>query len=98
MDIRLSLMEAVNNAIIHGNQMDSSKNVVIKEKKDGGFLIIHIEDQGHGFDPSSVEDPTCEENLPNPGGRGIHLMQNLCDQIDYDNKKNGQSVILRFKL
>lgn len=96
MDIRLSVLEAVNNAIIHGNQLDSTKNVVVSEELDDNYLVVRIEDQGGGFDPSMVEDPTSKEDLSLPGGRGIHLMRHLTDQIDY--LKNGQSVILRFKL
>lgn len=96
MDIKLSILEAVNNAIIHGNQLDSSKNVLITEERNGNELIIRIEDQGKGFDPSKVQDPTCKDDLSLPGGRGIHLMRHLTDQIDYSD--NGQSVILRFNL
>ena len=96
MDIRLSVLEAVNNAIIHGNQLDSSKKVVVSEELDNDYLVVRITDQGGGFDPSKVQDPTCKEDLSLPGGRGIHLMRHLTDQIDY--LKNGQSVILRFKL
>lgn len=95
-DIRLSILEAVNNAIIHGNQMDSSKNIVITEEMVENMLLVHIEDQGMGFDPSKVEDPTRKEDLSQPGGRGIHLMRHLSDQIDYLN--NGQSVLLRFQI
>ena len=96
MDIKISIMEAVNNAIIHGNQMDSSKKVLISEALEDNYLVISIEDQGRGFDPSTIQDPTRKEDPSLPGGRGIHLMRHLTDKIDY--LKNGQSVILRFKL
>ncbi len=96
MDIRLSIVEAVNNAIIHGNQLDSSKKVVISEEVKDNFLVIRIEDQGCGFDPSKIQDPTSKDDLSLPGGRGIHLMRHLTDQVVY--LKNGQSVILRFKI
>ena len=81
MDIKLSILEAVNNAIIHGNQLDSSKKVLISEEREGNELIIRIDDQGQGFDPSKVKDPTCKEDLSLPGGRGIHLMRHLTDPL-----------------
>lgn len=96
MDIRLSIVEAVNNAIIHGNQLDSTKKVLISEEMKDDFLVIRIEDQGGGFDPSKIQDPTSKLDLSTPGGRGIHLMRHLTDQVDF--LKDGQSVILRFKL
>lgn len=95
-DIRLSILEAVNNAIIHGNQLDSSKNILITEEMVENMLLVYIEDQGKGFDPSKVEDPTRKEDLSQPGGRGIHLMRHLSDQLDY--LKNGKSVLLRFQI
>ncbi|MBY5958145.1 ATP-binding protein [Membranicola marinus] len=95
-DIRLSIMEAVNNAIIHGNQLDASKMVIISEKVVDDYLVVQIEDQGRGFDPSAVQDPTSKLDLSLPGGRGIHLMRHLTDKVDFI--KNGQSVVLRFKL
>lgn len=96
MDIRLSIVEAVNNAIIHGNQLDSSKKVLISEEMKDDFLVVRIEDQGGGFDPSKIQDPTSKVDPSMPGGRGIHLMRHLTDQLDF--LQNGQSVILRFKL
>lgn len=95
-DIRLSILEAVNNAIIHGNQLDASKKILITEKMVENMLLVYIEDQGTGFDPSKVQDPTCQEDLSLPGGRGIHLMRHLTDQLDF--LKNGQSVLLRFQI
>jgi len=95
-DIRLSILEAVNNAIIHGNQLDASKKILITEKMVENMLLVYIEDQGAGFDPSKVQDPTCQEDLSLPGGRGIHLMRHLTDQLDF--LKNGQSVLLRFQI
>lgn len=95
-DIRLSIMEAVNNAMIHGNHLDANKKVIISEEKRDEFLSLCIRDQGTGFDPSSVRDPTLTENISTPGGRGLFLMKHLTDEMDYEN--NGNAVILRFKI
>lgn len=96
MDIKLSILEAVNNAIIHGNKFDSNKTVRIYEKKEDGFLIIKINDQGGGFNPEKVKDPTSEENLLSPGGRGIYLIKYLSDDCSFTEK--GNSVTLWFKV
>lgn len=95
-DIKLSILEAVNNAIIHGNQLDAEKKVVISEERKNDYLSVQIQDQGEGFDPASLKDPTASENILLPGGRGVHLMRHLTDELAY--KNNGNSVILRFKI
>lgn len=95
-DIKLSIMEAVNNAIIHGNKLDAEKKVKISERKINDYLTVQIQDQGKGFDPSAIKDPTTDENIHLPGGRGVHLMRHLTDELAYEN--NGNSVILRFKI
>ncbi|MDH3650680.1 MAG: ATP-binding protein [Saprospiraceae bacterium] len=94
-DILISLTEAVNNAIIHGNCQNRTKNVVIDhtyEKKIG--LTFKISDEGSGFDYTSIPDPTRVENLENTGGRGVFLMRQLSDRIRFAN--NGRTVIINF--
>ncbi|WP_236973886.1 ATP-binding protein [Membranihabitans maritimus] len=95
-DIKLSILEAVNNAIIHGNKFDSDKTVSITEAMDHEILEIRINDQGSGFNFNEVKDPTLKENILSPGGRGIHLMRNLTDSFKFTN--DGKCVILRFKI
>lgn len=95
-NILISVTEAVNNAIIHGNQKDADKDVVIKLKKDEKTLTIYVSDQGEGFDPDNVPDPTLEENLEKLGGRGVFLIQQLSDLVNYSN--NGRTVEMQFYL
>jgi len=59
-------------------------------------LKFEVEDEGNGFDTESLPDPTAVENLENPGGRGIFLMRNLCDEVKFSN--NGKTVQLTFFL
>ncbi len=94
-DILISLTEAVNNAIIHGNGECSTKKVLIQHryKKQNG-LTFEISDEGHGFDYKSIPDPTCVENLEKIGGRGVFLMKQLSDRIKFAN--NGRTVIINF--
>jgi serine/threonine-protein kinase RsbW len=92
----ISLTEAVTNAITHGNHSDENKVVQINLQKKSDTIAIRVSDQGCGFDPESVPDPTCDENICKCGGRGVFLMQRLCDQIQY--KDNGRTVEMHFKI
>ena len=95
-NVLVATMEATNNAIIHGNNSDPSKTVKIEMLLDKKELRVHIEDQGHGFDYSTVPDPTAPENLEKINGRGIFLMERLSDEILY--LENGRIVVLKFKI
>ena len=95
-NVLVATMEATNNAIIHGNNSDPSKTVKIEMQLDKKELRVHIEDQGHGFDYSTVPDPTAPENLEKINGRGIFLMERLSDEILY--LENGRIVVLKFKI
>jgi serine/threonine-protein kinase RsbW len=86
--IRLSLEEAIVNAIKHGNKYDDDKVVRIAWKVHEGELFVEIEDQGNGFNPSDVPDPTAPENLDRPSGRGLMLMKNFMDGVMYSEKGN----------
>jgi len=95
-NILISLTEAVNNAIIHGNKSDESKQVRIQLKKMNDRLAFHIMDEGRGFDPNRIPDPTCPENIMKCGGRGVFLMHELSDSLTFRN--NGSTVIIEFKI
>lgn len=81
--VRLALEEALVNAIKHGNGSDPNKQVHILCEVDEIEARIEIEDEGPGFDPGDVPDPTDEENLEKPGGRGIMLMRAFMSEVDY---------------
>lgn len=95
-DILISLTEAVNNAIIHGNRKDRSKTVRIHLRKQNDRIAIRVSDEGRGFDFRSLPDPTAPDNLLKIGGRGVFLMQQLSDELKFDN--NGSTVEIQFKL
>jgi serine/threonine-protein kinase RsbW len=82
--VRLALEEALVNAIKHGNAMDPDKQVRIACEVTQEQVRIEIEDQGPGFAPSDVADPTDDENLDCPGGRGIMLMRAFMNVIEYN--------------
>ena len=83
--IALSIREAVNNAILYGNKQDPSKTVEIEMEagEEGGTAMIRIWDEGEGFDIGNLPDPTKEENLLRPHGRGIFLIRQFVDDVRF---------------
>ena len=90
--VRLALEEAIVNAIKHGNGMDPAKSVRIDCRICDEKVRIEIEDEGTGFQPEDVPDPTVTENLEKPCGRGIMLMKAFMSLIEYN--EAGNRVIL----
>lgn len=86
--VRLALEEALVNAIKHGNKMDPNKTVHVWWQVDDEHVRVDIEDQGPGFDVTQVPDPTEEENLDKPGGRGIMLMRAFMNLVEYNSTGN----------
>jgi serine/threonine-protein kinase RsbW len=93
--ILVSTLEAVNNAILHGNKSDPQKKVIILISFKNEELIIKISDEGMGFKPKEVPDPTIPQNREALNGRGVFLMNKLADKIKYS--KKGNSVTMTFK-
>jgi len=93
--VLVSALEAVNNAIIHGNKSDPSKKVDIEITFTNKQLKIKVTDEGPGFKPENVPDPTEPKNLEALNGRGIFLMSRLADDIKFS--KKGNSVKMTFK-
>jgi len=92
-NVLISVHEAVTNAIFHGNRKNPEK-IYIRSQLQGDCLIISVEDEGNGFDHTNLPDPTKEENIEKPYGRGIYLIANLTDKYEFEN--NGRKIILRF--
>ena len=95
-NILISLTEAVNNAIHHGNNLDKSKEVCISLVRRSNKIFLRVSDQGCGFDHNAVKDPTAEENIYRLGGRGVFLIKELADEVHFLN--NGSTVEMAFKL
>ncbi|MDD4957209.1 MAG: ATP-binding protein [Candidatus Omnitrophica bacterium] len=89
-DVRLAFEEALRNAMIHGNRLDPGKKVKVEADMREQYVVISIEDEGSGFDPDSLPDPTLERNLLREGGRGVFLIKKLMDEVIYEN--NGKKV------
>lgn len=95
-NLLISTIEAVTNAIVHGNDSNPDKVVRINVESDDKKITVTVSDEGEGFDVSVVPDPTKPNYIEQPNGRGIFLMRNLADKVKFD--KNGSVVILTFKL
>jgi len=95
-NILIAALEATNNAIMHGNKLDESKNVLVTFNMIDEKLFIKVEDEGKGFNFKNIPDPTAPENIENVNGRGIFLMEKLSDKIDF--QRNGATVELEFNL
>lgn len=93
-NILIAVTEAVNNAILHGNKSQSTKQVKLKSADNQDSFCFIIEDEGNGFDFNSLPDPTAPENLEKENGRGIFLMRNLSDEVEFEN--NGSRVTIYF--
>jgi serine/threonine-protein kinase RsbW len=91
-DLMISVMEAVNNAIQHGNREDAQKKVHIKVQAESSCVTVWIRDEGEGFDLDSVPDPRDPENLLNVSGRGILMMKAFMDQVEYPRDESGRLV------
>jgi serine/threonine-protein kinase RsbW len=92
----LAVVEAMTNAIEHGNAFDISKKVTFEVRKGTKHLSFLIKDQGLGFNPAEVPDPTLPANLEEPRGRGVFLIQNLADAVRFED--NGSCVNMDFLL
>jgi serine/threonine-protein kinase RsbW len=95
--IKLAIEEALVNAIKHGNQMDRAKTVRIAYQLHPDRFQIQITDEGTGFDPCDVPDPTAFENLERPCGRGLMLMRHYMSEVAFNDRGNcvTMSKILR---
>ena len=90
-EIQLALREALNNAVRHGSGLNPEKEIHVAcrcDAKEG--LWVMVRDEGKGFDPEKVPDPTRPENLERFGGRGVYMVRNLMDKVEY--RDSGREV------
>ncbi len=94
--VSIALWEALANAVLHGNRNDPSRRVVVAcfcECEEGGGLLLVVQDEGAGFDPKEVPDPTGAVAIDSLHGRGIFLMRHLMDEVRFEH--GGSEVLLR---
>jgi serine/threonine-protein kinase RsbW len=90
--VKLAMEEAMTNAVKHGNRGDSSKRITVRYAVTNEKLVVIVADEGNGFAPERVPDPTTPDRLPLPNGRGIMLMRAYMDDVCY--RHNGTEVYL----
>jgi len=96
-EIDMAIREAVTNAVLHGNQQDESKFVEVIVTSSPAALEIKVHDQGSGFNPEKVPDPTKDENLLKTSGRGIFFMRNFMDEVDWVIRPEGGTTVRMVK-
>ena len=90
--VHLALDEALSNAVRHGNRGDEAKTITVDCSVGDDAIRLSVTDEGHGFDPRSVSDPTVDENLKRAEGRGLFLMKTYMDHVYFN--AEGNCVIL----
>lgn len=93
-NVLIAVTEAVNNAIIHGNTYNINKSVTVEVIQDADSFTFRVIDQGNGFDYMHLPDPTAPENIEKENGRGIFLIQNLSDCLDFED--SGKIAVITF--
>lgn len=91
--VDMAVREAVTNAVVHGNKLDDAKVVELKLTNTPEAFEISVHDQGTGFNPNNVPEPTKDENILKTSGRGIFFMRNFMDEVEWTaDPKGGTSV------
>jgi serine/threonine-protein kinase RsbW len=95
--IDMAVREAVTNAVIHGNRQDENKTVDVTLKSSPEAVEISVHDQGPGFNPEDVPDPTAAENILKASGRGIFFMRTFMDEVDWLIRPEGGTTVRMVK-
>ena len=94
-NLRTALAEALTNAIVYGNGADPAKRVRVKVELGSRSVLIHVEDDGTGFDAASVPDPTTPDRLLCEDGRGLFVIRHLVDQVTFNARGNAVCLTLK---
>lgn len=92
--LAIAVTEAVNNAIIHGNNKDVNKKVHIKFTFESNAITVRVRDEGGGFNPNNVSDPLDPQNLLKESGRGIFILRALMDHVDFEFGEQGTTLVM----
>lgn len=95
--IDMAIREAVTNAVIHGNRQDEDKTVDVHLKCSPDAVELSVHDQGAGFNPEEVPDPTAAENILKSSGRGIFFMRTFMDEVDWLIRPEGGTTVRMLK-
>ncbi|MGB9697565.1 MAG: ATP-binding protein [Ignavibacteria bacterium] len=93
-NLLIAVSEALVNAIVHGNHLDTLKKVFLSISYNDNFITVQVQDEGSGFDTSQIPDPTLDENLLREHGRGLFIIKSLVDRCTINTTKSGTEVTL----
>jgi serine/threonine-protein kinase RsbW len=94
LNLRVGLTEALANAMLYGNCRDPRKRVRVEARLSAQEITIQVTDEGRGFDPEKLLDPTLPTNRMRPGGRGIFLIRKLMDRVEFNEAGNSITMVL----
>jgi anti-sigma regulatory factor (Ser/Thr protein kinase) len=94
-DLRVALCEALSNAIIYGNGLDPTKSVNVEVSVTEADLTVRVADEGQGFDPGAVSEPSLPEDIEATTGRGLYLIRQLMDHVYFNDRGNAICMVLR---
>lgn len=94
LNFRVGVTEALANAVLYGNESDPDKTVRVEFRLDEHQVEVRVRDQGRGFDPATVPDPTTPDHIESPGGRGLFLIRNLMDELEFNETGNALRMVL----
>jgi serine/threonine-protein kinase RsbW len=91
--VDMAVREAVTNAVIHGNKQDENKSVHVTARTFANSLEINVADEGEGFDPAEVPNPTASENILKSSGRGIFFIRNFMNDVEWLIRPGGGTTV-----
>ncbi len=94
LNLRVGVAEALTNAMLYGNSRDPSKRVWLEAELSREAVVVRVTDEGRGFDPQHLPDPTLPPNRLRPGGRGIFLIRKLMDHVEFNEQGNSVTMVL----
>ena len=94
LNLRVGLTEALANAMLYGNSRDPRKRVRVDAQVTAGVFTIRVTDEGRGFNPAAISDPTLPRNRKRAGGRGIFLIRKLMDEVEFNESGNSITMVL----
>lgn len=95
--VDMAVREAITNAVVHGNKLDEKKFADVSLKSLPGAVEITVHDQGTGFNPNSIPDPTEVDNILKTSGRGIFFMRSLMDEVEWTMDPKGGTTVRMMK-
>lgn len=93
--LRVALSEALANAIIYGNRNDSEKSVEVRVVVTSQTIAVHVSDEGDGFNPADIPNPTLPDGLEQTSGRGLFLIREMVDEVRFNEKGNSICMMMR---